>query len=165
MLKDDTSDSLLEETLVVFGVQAKVMTMERDEYKEMSVIDHGGDYRFIPMCDGVTCIFFDYPDTVRDQVKFVIRMMSDYWNSYWGYSDIYLYKFDSVQYVPMYDRWRMLVAAAHDIAGLNFWLKHCDHKRSFQYEGKELGKLKQTIAALLPDNSDVTRPLVSSYID
>lgn len=141
------------------------MTIGLDEYKQMDVIDHGADYMFITQCYDVLCIFFDYPDTPREQVKFIIQLMSDYWNTYWGYSDVYMYRFDSVQYVPMYDHIRNLVAAAHDISGLSFWLKHCDHKRSFQYEGKELLKLKTTITNALPDNSWKTYGSVSKIID
>lgn len=166
-MKDNNTSQLLEDTMAAFDVQHRVVTMTPDEYRQTDVIDHGADYKLIGMTavDAVTCIFFDYPDTVRDQVKFIIRMLSVYRNSYWGYSDVYMYRFDSVQYVPMYDHIRGLVAAEHDIAGLGFHLTHSDAKRSFQYEGKELEKLKLTVTNALPDNSQETYDSVSRCID
>lgn len=166
-MKDNNTSQLLEDTMDAFDVQHRVVTMTPDEYRQTDVIDHGADYKLIGMTavDAVTCIFFDYPDSVRDQVKFIIRMLSVYRNSYWGYSDVYMYRFDSVQYVPMYDHIRGLVAAEHDIAGLGFHLTHSDAKRSFQYEGKELEKLKLTVTNALPDNSQETYDSVSRCID
>jgi hypothetical protein len=154
----------LEHTLAAFGVRFKIWYLDRFEYERIQEIDHCMDWKFNQK-DYMTCILFDYPDTVREQVKFIIQMMSVYWGSFWGYSDVLMYKFDGNIYLPMEDRTSELVAAAHDIAGLAFWLTHSDAKRSFQYEGEELKKLKHKICAMLPDNSSYGYQQVSKIID
>ena len=163
-LKEGVSPELLEHTLAAFDVRFKIWYLDRFEYERIEEIDHNLDWKFNQK-DYMTCIMFDYPDTVREQVKFIIQMMSVYWMSYWGYSDVLMYKFDGNIYLPMEDRTSELVAAANEIAGFAFYLTHSDAKRSFQYEGEELKKLKHKICAMLPDNSSYGYQQVSKIID
>lgn len=142
--------------------------MSLDEYREMDIIDHSADYFDNRASDAVTCIFFDYPDTARDQVKFVIQMMSACWNTYWCHKDVYMYKFDNVHYMPLCElkneRKLQLQGAVEFVGEFAHFLWHND-KRSYLYEGKWLKQFKQTIAAMLPDNSEHGRLLVSNCID
>ena len=163
-IKDGRSTDALNRLFEYFGVPYKIWYLDGREFSEVDVIDHSADDMFAKG-EYFVCFMFDFPETVREQVQLIINLMSLYWNTFWGYSNVYVYRYDGVMYIDVPERTKNLVAAAHDIAGFSFYLKHNDAKRNYQFEGKKLTELKMKIYNMLPDSSFTSVETAGRYID
>lgn len=68
-------------------------------------------------------------------------------------------------YIDVPERTKNLVAAAYDISGFSFYLKHSDAKSNYHFEGKKLTELKMKIYNMLPDSSFTSVETAGRYID
>lgn len=163
-IKDGRSTDALNRLFEYFGVPYKIWYLDGREFSEADIIDHSADGMF-NKGEYFVCFMFDFPETVREQVQLIINLMNLYWNTFWGYSDVYVYRYDGVMYIDLPERTKNLVAAAHDISGFSFYLKHSDAKRNYQFEGKKLTELKMKIYNMLPDSSFMSVETAGRYID
>ena len=163
-IKDGRSIGALNRLFEYFGVPYNIWYLDGREFSEADIIDHSADGMF-NKGEYFVCFMFDFPETVREQVQLIINLMNLYWNTFWGYSDVYVYRYDGVMYIDVPERTKNLVAAAYDISGFSFYLKHSDAKSNYQLEGKKLTELKMKIYNMLPDSSFTSVETAGRYID
>ena len=85
-----------EQNITRLGVDCEVEFYSKNEYKKAR---HKISNLYLGWADNVVCIKYNYPDSLREQVKFIYKMLYAYYLGFQSYSDAYLFIYRDGKYV------------------------------------------------------------------